>query len=155
MKYFAITRSDGGVSIMAAKDDKDIADEIAKWESSSANTDDPLTAVSHRQLAGKGDWPDDLDRDFRAAWTDNGSTVAVDLLKARGIHMARIRAARDEALKVKDIEFMRAVEGGDAAAQTRIAGEKQALRDLPASTDLTAAKTPADLRAIWPVELGG
>lgn len=88
------------------------------------------------------------DRTFRNAWTDAnpGDTVGVDMEKARGIHMGRIRQVRDTELKRLDIEQLK---GKDVAA------EKQALRDLPEAFDLTAAQTPEELKALWPAELPG
>lgn len=84
------------------------------------------------------------DRTFREAWKDNGK-VEIDMPKARDIHMDRIRADRDKALAKLDTEQMK---GRDVAT------EKQALRDLPDTFDLTTAATPDELKALWPAELG-
>lgn len=74
---YAIKRSDG-VSIMDT--DKDINEQIAKWESGSG-----LTAISYRQIL-----PTDLpDREFRNAWEDTG-TITENLDKAKNIHADRI-----------------------------------------------------------------
>jgi hypothetical protein len=45
---------------------------------------------------------------------------------------------------------MRAVEDGDTDAQDAASTEKQALRDLPATFDLSSYATPSDLNAAWP-----
>ena len=65
-----------------------------------------------------------------------------------------IRAARNAELYAKDITFMRAVEAGDTSAQSAIATEKQVLRDIPATFDITTdVDTPEKLKAKWPDEL--
>ena len=92
------------------------------------------------------------DRVFRDAWEDSGTAVQVNLPKARGIHMNTIRAVRNAELVKKDITFMRAVESGDTSAQSTIATEKQVLRDIPQTFDLTT-DTPEQLKARWPSEL--
>ena len=80
--------------------------------------------------------------------------VNVDMTKARAIHLAEIRKVRDAELVKKDVTFMRAVEAGDASAQSTIGTEKQVLRDLPATFDITTdVDTPEKLKAKWPAEL--
>ena len=92
--------------------------------------------------------------DFKGARVINGSNYEVDMPKARVIHMDRIRAARNKELEAKDITWMKAVEAGDTSAQSTIATEKQTLRDIPATFDITTdVDTPAKLRAKWPTEL--
>ena len=80
--------------------------------------------------------------------------VNVNMTKARLIHMDRIRVVRNAELTAKDITFMRAVEAGDTDAQATIGTEKQVLRDIPATFDLTTGvTTPTQLKARWPTEL--
>jgi hypothetical protein len=79
--------------------------------------------------------------------------INVNMTKARAIHLAEIRRVRDAELVKKDVPFMRAVEAGDTSAQATIATEKQVLRDIPATFDLTDAGTPELLKAKWPTEL--
>ena len=80
--------------------------------------------------------------------------INVNMAKARDIQMDVIRAERNKELAAKDITFMRAVEAGDTDAQATIATEKQVLRDLPATFDITTdAGTPELLKAKWPTEL--
>jgi hypothetical protein len=94
------------------------------------------------------------DRTFRNSWEDTGAAVQVNLPKARLLHMDAIRAARNAELSAKDITFMRAVEAGDTSAQSAIATEKQTLRDIPATFDITTdVDTPEKLKAKWPAEL--
>ena len=82
-------------------------------------------------------------------WTDK---IAVNMPKARGWHMDVIRRARNKELVQRDVTFMRAVEAGDSSAQATVAAEKQTLRDIPQTFDLTT-DTPAQLKALWPSEL--
>ena len=78
--------------------------------------------------------------------------INVNMTKARTIHMDAIRVVCNAELVKEDVTFMRAVEAGDASEQARVASEKQALRDIPQTLDLTT-DTPEELKAIWPVEL--
>ena len=80
--------------------------------------------------------------------------INVNMGKARVIHMDAIRVVRNAELVARDITFMRAVEAGDASAQSTIATEKQTLRDIPATFDITTGvDTPEELKAKWPTEL--
>ena len=80
--------------------------------------------------------------------------INVNMTKARAIHLAEIRRVRNEELAAKDIPWMKAVEAGDTDAQATIATEKQTLRDLPATFDITTdVDTPEKLKAKWPTEL--
>jgi hypothetical protein len=56
-----------------------------------------------------------------------------------------IRAERAPKLEALDVEFMRAVEAGDAEKQAEIAAKKQALRDATDNPAITAATTPGEL----------
>jgi hypothetical protein len=88
------------------------------------------------------------------AWEWQVDQVVCNMTKARAIHMDRIRTARNAELVVRDVTFMRAVEAGDASAQSTIATEKQVLRDIPATFDITTGvDTPEKLKAKWPAEL--
>ena len=105
------------------------------------------------------------DRTYRNAWTLNGETIEHDMEKARQIQMDRIRRARtaelgkldsamsqaDEAVFVagKDVVAAQAAE----AAKAAIIDQKQVLRDLPATFDLSKAATTEELKALWPADL--
>ena len=78
--------------------------------------------------------------------------INVNMAKARDIHMDVIRVVRNAELAAKDITFMRAIEAGDTDTQATIATEKQVLRDIPQTFDLTT-DTPEQLKALWPDEL--
>jgi hypothetical protein len=109
----------------------------------------------HDARGGMCSDPDCHDRYFRDAlvWDDSQpGKCRCDMPIARGIHMDRIRVVRNAELAAKDITFMRAVEAGDTSAQTTIGTEKQVLRDIPQTFDLTTV-TPEQLKAKWPPEL--
>lgn len=131
MKYL-ISRNDGGVSIMHLIEGVP-EDEIAKWPA------DLQATVVFISPVDDADIP--KDRTFRNAWKPD---LSVDMDKARDIHMDRIRIERDRELARLDIEQLK---GRDVTA------DKQALRDIPQTFDLTQAATPDELKALWPVEL--
>jgi hypothetical protein len=84
------------------------------------------------------------DNDFFDAWELSGSTVSVNLDKAKTITKARLRAEREPLLQAQDVLFQRALElNGDTSA---IVAEKQRLRDITELAD--SATTLEGLRAI-------
>lgn len=93
------------------------------------------------------------DRTFRDAWSSLNGTIQVNMPKARLIHMDLIRRVRDTELAKLDVPYMKALEAGDAAEQTSIAAQKQVLRDIPQTFNLSAYTTPEGLKASWPAEL--
>jgi hypothetical protein len=100
------------------------------------------------------DWtPPDGNRAYRAAWKLNGSKVEVDMPKARAIHMNYIRRARDKKLAELDPLWMKATGQKKAVEADAIEAQRQKLRDIPQTLDLSQAATPDDLKAIWPAEL--
>jgi len=84
-------------------------------------------------------------------WSD---AVVVNMTKARAFHMDVIRKARDIELAKLDVPWMQAVEAGNTSDQATIATQKQTLRDIPATFDITTGvTTPDQLKAAWPSEL--
>ena len=84
----------------------------------------------------------------------NWASATVNMATLRTFHMNLIREARNRKLFALDIEFMRAIEAGDTDAQTTIGTEKQTLRDIPATFDITTdVDTPEKLKAKWTTEL--
>lgn len=83
---------------------------------------------------------------FREAWTDDNDTdtVDIDIERAKDIHMNKIKKVRDRLLKELDIETLK---GRD------VQDEKQVLRDLPQTVDLSTVQTPEDLKAIIPAQV--
>lgn len=107
----------------------------------------PPTATSV-SVRGKAEIP--MDWTFRGAWKPD---LTVDMPKAREIHMNRIRVARDEALIEADAEVKKAEDAGDATKLAAERAKRQTLRDIPQTFDLSGAKDPEELKALWPAEL--
>lgn len=141
MKTIAIKKSDGGVSIMTIKDNADVQSVLNKWAMHPRND-----MVSYREIS-----PDSLpDEVYRESWKDTGLTIKHDLPKARNLHMQEIRKIRDKELEKLDVEYMKAIESGDGLLQDSIAADKQALRDLPQTFDLSGAMSINQLLELWP-----
>ena len=70
-----------------------------------------------------------------------------DMAKAKEIHKANIRKAREPKLAELDIEFQRAQE--TSADTSSIVAKKQALRDATADLAITTAANEAALKAQW------
>lgn len=81
--------------------------------------------------------------------------IVVNMQKAVEIKKDMIRAARQPLLEALDIEMMRAIESGDAARQTEVAAQKQALRDATQDPAILNAQTPEELKAATPAALQG
>ena len=75
------------------------------------------------------------------------SIIKTDMTKAKEIHKANIRVAREPKLAALDVDFQRALEAGSDTAS--IVSKKQALRDAPADSAIESAKTEAELKAQW------
>jgi hypothetical protein len=115
-----------------------------------------ITACSGTDFRYAGKPDADGIRDARSgAWEmDTDGTPKVDMPKARAVHMDTIRVVRNAELVKKDLASLRAIEAGDTAAQSTIGTEKQTLRDIPATFDVTTGvTTPTQLKARWPSEL--
>ena len=84
------------------------------------------------------------DNDFFDAWELSGSTVSVNLSKAKEITKKRLRAEREPLLQAQDVLFQRALE--TSADTTAIVAEKQRLRDITNQVD--SATTTAQLRGM-------
>jgi hypothetical protein len=78
--------------------------------------------------------------------------LAINMDKARAIHLDIIRHARNQKLAALDAPFLIALESGDVTEQRRIREEKQILRDIPQTFDLTT-RNSAQLKSKWPEEL--
>lgn len=57
-------------------------------------------------------------------------SISINITKAKAIKLDLFRAERAPKLAALDVAFIRALEQGDTAEQSRIAAEKQALRDV-------------------------
>lgn len=88
------------------------------------------------------------DRTFREAWEYSEKEVLVNPDKAKAIWKDKWREARKPLLASLDIEFMKAVETGNASKQAEIASKKQELRDVT-NTPIPGT-TPEEIKAVWP-----
>jgi len=84
------------------------------------------------------------DTDFFDAWELNGTTVSVNLTKAKHITKARLREEREPLLATQDVLFQKALETN--ADTTAIVAEKQRLRDITKLAD--ACTTTDELKAL-------
>lgn len=91
-----------------------------------------------------------VSRTFRNAWTLAGEAVAVDMPKAREIHLKSIREARLPLLAELDREWMKAMGQKRDKDAEAIEAKRQALRDLPATVNLDRFTTADELEAFWP-----
>lgn len=82
--------------------------------------------------------------DFFNAWELSGTTVTVNLDKAKAITKDRLRAERKPLLEAQDVAFARALETGADTAE--IVAEKQRLRDVTKLAD--QATTLDELKAL-------
>lgn len=89
-------------------------------------------------------------REFRNAWKKEGSAIGHDMEKCRAIHKEKMRLARKPKLEALDTEYQRADEADDKAKKKEIAARKQALRDVTADARVAEAKTPEELKLVWP-----
>ena len=84
------------------------------------------------------------DNDFFDAWELSGSTVTVNLSKAKEITKNRLRLQRTPLLAAQDVLFQRALE--TSADTTAIVAEKNRLRDITDQVD--SATTTTQLRGM-------
>lgn len=155
----AVTRVDGGVTVMRVVTTEYQADDTPRWTVDPTpayidglivkhNWQGPQAPVSWRLVPN--DYVDETtDSGFRDAWRDGGTArPEVRMDRARDIHRDRLRAMRAERFAVLDAEYLQADERGDPSAKREIAQEKQRWRDAPADPRIEAADTVADLVAV-------
>jgi hypothetical protein len=104
------------------------------------------------ELVQDEDYPPRSEHWFVDAWECSNGQITCNMAVARGIHMNDIRKARTVKFDELDNLQGRAVGRGDAAERDKIEVEKQTLRDIPQTFDLTT-DTPVQLKAKWPTEL--
>ena len=95
------------------------------------------------------------DRHFRNAWTLSGDVISEDLATAKTMFKDKIREVRNPLLEAQDVAYMKALESGSSSAQTTAKNEKTKLRDAPAASAITNAKTIAELKSAWNTDLLG
>lgn len=125
------TNDNGGVSVCVPTGELDIQAVKAK--------DTP----SHSIIVQDSELPQ-ADNDFFDAWELSGTTVSVNLTKAKALTKARLRRERETLLVAQDVLFQRAQETN--ADTTAIVAEKTRLRNITTLAD--ACTTTAELRAL-------
>ena len=92
------------------------------------------------------------DRTYRSAWRFDKDTrkIYTDMDAARIKHMDLIRIHRDKELRALDVEWMKAMGQNDQVRARAIETERQRLRDIPQTFDLSKATTPEELKSTWP-----
>jgi hypothetical protein len=141
-KRIIYTRADGGVSVLnPAPNGRRENESDSDWLARIIAKDVPQDATGVR-IVDESEIP--TDRTFRNAWKADGESLVTDMARAREIHMARIRDARNKELSRLDIEQLK---GNDVSTR------KQELRDLPNTFDLFGASTADALKALWPTDL--
>lgn len=144
-KRIVYTRPDGGVSIVVPSDVVGAADIQALIARVVPSDSTNVRVVDVAEVPS--------DRIFRNAWEDDGVEVKPNMVKAAVIHMGRIRAVRNVEIEKLDVPQMTAISKSDIVRAAAIETQKQKLRDLPKTFILTGAKTPDELKALWPAEL--
>ena len=119
-----------------------------------------MTTVNITDKDGKSISKDDAssmpsDRHFRNAWTLSGTVISEDMTTAKTMFKDKIREVRKPLLEAQDVLFMKAMEDGDSTEQSTIASKKKELRDAPAASAITNAKTIAELKSAWNTDLLG
>tara|TARA_A100001518_G_C1170602_1_gene22095 strand:- start:45 stop:482 length:438 start_codon:yes stop_codon:yes gene_type:complete len=140
MSKVIFTNSDGTVSIMTPIEGT--AEECAKRD---------LPDGTSYEIVDDSVIP--TDRSFRNAWKQNSKTIETDMAKAREIHKTNIRTARAIKFSELDVEFQKALE--TSSSTTDIVSKKQALRDAPADSGITAASDVDALKAQWNTSILG
>lgn len=90
------------------------------------------------------------DRYFRDAWKQNLENIEIDMEKAKIIQMNHIRKFRDKELTKLDVEWTKKAAQKKNQEAEAVETQRQILRDLPTTFDLSVAKTPDELKALWP-----
>lgn len=161
----AVTRSDGTVAILGfvTRGHGSVLPAGARWVSQTdgiwereANDGNIFSLIVAMYAAGpqptgyrvvrESDLPGD--RSYREAWRDTGTVIDHDMVRAREIHLARVRVARVERLSELDNEWMRATGQGDRPAADAVEAERQRLRDLPTTLGVEACNTVEELKAL-------
>ena len=95
------------------------------------------------------------DRSFRGAWKIEGTVISEDLAAAKEIFKNKIREVRQPLLEAEDVVWMKAAEADDADAKAASVTKKTNLRNAPAASAITNAKTITELKAAWDTSLLG
>ena len=161
---FAYRTPDGGVAVVIAAPKENLAPLLGRLNEETGLfelSDEAYRAhVIERSIPPEAsavaelpdDWQPPEDRTFRNAWTmGQEGAVDINMEKAREVWRNRMRKARAPLLAALDVEMSRAFK--DASQQEEIEARRQALRDVTDDPALEAAKTPEELRLVWPEAL--
>lgn len=139
MNYIVFKNGDSGVGVIIPVSITQTIEEIATKDVPAGA---PYKIVSENNLP---------DRYFRSAWKFNSEKgIEVDIAAAKEIQRDHWRAARKEKLEELDVQFMRALESGDAALVKSIGEKKQALRDVTKSRLYNSLDS---IKKSWPAVL--
>jgi hypothetical protein len=131
-------------------------DEILQWEMNRAVPKDATDVnIIEEEDVPKKIYPIEGDHTFsyREAWRQSAGKISHDMNIARNIHMDKIRKIRDVQLDSLDKDWMKASGQKKQKDADDIETQRQALRDLPQTFDLTKAQTVDDLKVMWPPNL--
>ncbi len=81
---------------------------------------------------------------------DDHGDAYIDMPTARLIWMDHLRHVRASKFVTLDKDSLRSIENADENALTIVKYQKQVLRDLPQTYDLSVANTWQELLAMWP-----
>lgn len=147
----AITRSDGGVTIMAFVTKGFNLDGSVQFEreASTANINAEIAKAGLDSIGWRVVLDNDVpsDRTFRNAWR-GGAAITVDMPAAREIWRDKLRAERAPHFTDLDGQYQQALESKNVAQQATIAAKRQALRNVTADARITTAATPDALKAL-------
>lgn len=142
------TNQEGGCSIVIPAPDTGLTIEEVAARSVPPGTPYKIVPVSEIPT----------DRTYRNAFVADvvNGKVDHDMVKACEIHKNHMRRVRTPLMAALDTAYMRADEKGASgnAEKATITSQKKALRDVTADPGIEAATTVAELKAVWPVELG-
>ena len=173
MKRIIYTRPDGGVSVVnPAPQAKQLSETEDAFVLRVAAKDVPVTLINPpvgvsemmaradatRMGFAYRDTPFQIveataipvDRTFRNALK---SDLTFDMPKCRDIWRDKLRELRRPKMQILDAAYMQADERGDTVEKTRLAAEKQKLRDVTADPAIEAAQTPEELKTVMPAIL--
>jgi hypothetical protein len=87
------------------------------------------------------------DRTYRNAWQHKDGKIGHDIVKAREIHLTRLRKEREPLLVELDGQWMRATGQKKQKEADEIEAKRQQLRDLPVA-EIEAAATVEELKQV-------
>lgn len=142
MRKIIYTRPDGGISVVGP---------VRNTVGETLTTDEDIEQRAWNKLPADAinpQWVEDssipTDRTFRDAWSQSGTDIVVDMVRARDIQEKRIKTA--QRIKVRDILEREAL--GE-----NVASEKAAVRAVNPRVLVDSVSTTDELRAAFPAIL--